>query len=231
MPNPIVQLGSILRRPRFNFNQALFLFAVPVAFLMFAQSKRRNAEIVTNIVGARHKLNTAITLLTPNGEQAVESFSEYAQVILSIPMPAQKLRQYECFGAGRGMLLLAWMEIASGRAMSQAVELGRFSAIAALDASIEAHPKYKNKNGFKARLELFSERATPDFLSSLSKSSGYPVKELLESIKALATTRNITGHCKERSGPETRLQSVRVDLRPLHLASAILSALDSSDAS
>ncbi len=196
---------------------------------MFAKSKKRDANILSGLVGTRRQLDAPIIVRIPDGERAIATCDDYAQIVLAIPLPSITTRQTECFAAARGMVLTAWMEIASGRSMAYAVELGRFSMFAALNAAIEAHPNYKTRGtGFKARLESFVEQATPDLLSSLSRGSGYTTKELQESmIVSLASARNVTGHCKEHQAT-TRPTSACIDMRPLHLASALLCELGTS---
>ena len=233
MINPILELGEALRKPRFSFNQALFLFAIPVALWMFAQSRQRDKEIVKNIVGVQRRLGAPISVLTPAGSRAVVDFDDYAQLILSIPLPDRDPRYKECFGAARRALLIAWTEIASGQDVAHGIELGRFSAFAALDAAIEHHPNYKKIPanftgkawGFTGRLQSFVESATPETLFALAKASGYSTTELRDSaILDLAVARNVTGHCKEHMST-TRTLSASVDLRPINLTSAMISAL------
>lgn len=238
MTKPHGNLGLMLRKPRFTFNQALFLFAIPVAVWMFVKSRKRDAEILAGLVGTRRQLDAPIIVLTPEGERVVTVFEDYVQVVLAIPLPDAAPRQTEGFAAARGMLLIAWMEIASERSLNHSVELGRFSALAALDAAIEAHPNYKTRPvgfagrswGFAARLQSFVNLATPDLLSSLSRASGYTTQELQESaIVSLAAMRNVTGHCKEHKAT-TRSTSARIDMRPLYLVSAMLCELGSPQA-
>lgn len=233
MSNPILEFGESLRKPRFSFIQALLLFAIPAALLMLAQSKRRDVEIVKRIIGVQRRLSIPIVVRTPEGEREVLDFDDYAQMILSTPLPDRHGRYKECFGAARRALLTAWTEIASGQDVAHGIELGRFSAFAALDAAIEHHPDYEKKPanfkgkvwGFTGRLQSFVEHATPETLFALAKASGYTTTELRESaILDLAVVRNVTGHCKEHT-PMTRTLSATVDLRPIHLASAIISAL------
>ena len=236
MTSLLGDLGLTLRKPRFSFNQALFLFAIPVAAWMFAKSRKRDANIVSSIVGTRRQLDAPIAVRIPDCERTITTFDDYAQIVLAIPLPGITTRQTECFAAARGMLLTAWMEIASGRSLAHSVELGRFSAFTALDATLEAHPNYKDKPsnftgktwGFAARLQAFVNQATPDLLSSLSIASGYTKNELQESmIVSLASVRNVTGHCKEHQ-TATRPTSATIDMRPLHLVSALLRELDIS---
>ena len=233
MINQIIELGEALRRPRFSFNQALFFFAIPVALLMFAQSRRRDTQIVKSIVGVQRRLAAPISVLTPYGDRAVVDFDDYAKLILSIPLPDGDPRYKECFGAARRALLIAWTEIASGQDVAHGIELGRFSAFAALDAAIERHPKYdkrpanfKGKTwGFSARLGSFAECATSEMLATLSGASGYSITELRGSVIIdLAVARNVTGHCKEHTA-ESKTPSSSVDLRPIYLASAMIRAL------
>lgn len=234
MTKPISSLGSFLRKPRFNVNQALFFFAIPVAALMLAQSYRRDKEIAKQIIGIKRHIDTPIIVLTPEGMREVADFETYSNLILSIPLPNPHDRFGECFGVARKALLIAWTEIASGQDIAHAIELGRFSAFAALDATIEKHTIYKKKPkdyqrqqwGFGARLKHFTERAEQnDLLKKLSSASGYPIEELRNSaIQDLATVRNVTGHCKGHT-EHTETPSSRIDLRPIHLASAIISEL------
>lgn len=234
MTKPISSLGSFLRKPRFNVNQALFFFAIPVAALMLAQSYRRDKEIAAQIIGIKSHIDTPIIVLTPEGMREVADFDAYSSLVLSIPLPNPHDRFGECFGVARKALLIAWTEIASGQDMAHAIELGRFSAFAALDATIEKHKDYKNqpndyrerKWGFGARLKLFNERAgKKDLLKKLSIASGYPIEELRDfAIQDLAAARNVTGHCKDHT-EHTKTPSSRIDLRPIHLASAIISEL------
>ena len=234
MTNPVSTLGSFLRKPRFNVNQALFFFAIPVALLMRAQSHRRDEEIAAQIIGIKRRLDTPILVRTPEGTQKVADFDTYNSLVLSIPLPNPHGRFGECFGVARKALLIACTEIASGQDVAHSIELGRFSAFAALDAAIEKHTSYKNKPtdyqgrqwGFGARLKHFTERAEQnDLLKKLSSASGYPIEELRDSaIQDLATVRNVTGHCKGHT-EHTETPSSRIDLRPIHLASAIISEL------
>ncbi|MBU2738293.1 hypothetical protein [Acidithiobacillus concretivorus] len=233
MTKPISSLGSFLRKSRFNVNQALFFFAVPVAALMLAQSYRRDKEIAEQIIGVKRHIDIPIIVLTPEGKREVADFETYSNLILSIPLPNPHDRFGGCFGVARKALLIAWTEIASGQDMAHAIELGRFSAFAALDATIEKHTRYKEKPkgyqegwGFGARLKLFTERAEQnDLLKKLSSASGYPIEELrCSAIRDLATVRNVTGHCKGHT-EHTETPSSRIDLRPIHLASAIISEL------
>ena len=230
MSNPILDLGAALRKPRFSFNQALFLFAIPVAVWMLTQSKRRDAEVVKQIVGVRRRLSNPIMVLTPEGQKEAVDFDGYSALVLSIPLPDREDRYKECVGAARKALLIAWTEIASGQDIAHAIELGRFSAFAALDAAIGRHPDFEDGQtkpwGFKARLRKFAELATKDgSLVALSASSGYTVEELRTSaIEGLAVTRNVTGHCKAHES-HTRTPSSHIDLRPIHLASAMIRVL------
>ena len=234
MTKPISSLGSFLRKPRFNVNQALFFFAVPVALLMRAQSHRRDKEIAAQIIGIKRHIDAPIIVLTPEGMREVADFDTYNSLVLSIPFPNQhNCCPAKCFGIARKLLVIAWTEIASGQDMAHAIELGRFSAFAALDATIEKHPDYKNKPedflgrwGFKARLKHFTERAKQsDLLKKLSSASGYSIAELRDSaIQNIANARNVTGHCKGHT-EHTETRSSRIDLRPFHLASFIINEL------
>ena len=233
MINPILELGEALRKPRFSFNQALFIFAIPVAFWMFAQSRQRDKEIVKNIVGVQRRLGAPISVLAPSGNRAVDDFNDYAKLILSIPLPDRNPRYKEGVGVARRALLIAWTEIASGQDVAHVIELGRFSAFAALDATIEHHPSYETRPpnfegkawGFSGRLKSFVESATPEMLAALSEASGYSTTELRDTaILDLAVVRNVTGHCKEHTST-SRTPSNIVDLRPIYLASAMISAL------
>ena len=228
-------ISSFLSKPRFNVYQALFVIAIPIALLMRAQSHRRDKEIAAQIIGIKRRLDAAILVRTPEGSHTVADFDTYNNLVLSIPFPNQQnSRPAKCFGIARKLLVIAWTEIASGQDMARAIELGRFSALSALDAAIEKHPDYKNKPedfsgqwGFKARLKQFTERAKQsDLLKKLSSASGYPIEELRDSaiIEDLATVRNVTGHCKGHT-EHTETPSSRIDLRPFHLASAIISEL------
>ncbi len=166
--------------------------------------------------------------------QKVADFDTYNSLVLSIPLPNPHGRFGGCFGVARKALLIAWTEIASGQDMAHTIELGRFSAFAALDAAIEKHTSYKNKStnypgrqwGFGARLKHFTERAEQNgLLKKLSSASGYTIEELRDfAIQDLATVRNVTGHCKGHT-EHTETPSSRIDLRPIHLASAIISEL------
>ena len=229
----ILELGGALRRPRFSFDQALFFFAIPAALLMFIQSRRRDKKIIKSIVGVQRRLRAPVTILTPSGVCAIDDFNDYATLILSIALPDQNPRYKEGVGVARRALLIAWTEIASGQDVAHIIELGRFSAFAALDAAINAHPNYKKqpdgwngtKWGFKARLQYFAIRASEDTMHEISVASGYTVEEMRTSaIACLAETRNVTGHYKEQT-LTSRTPSSVVDLRPIHLAAALISAL------
>lgn len=226
MTSALPELGEALRKPRFSFNRALFLFAIPVAVLMLMQSKRRDGEIIKQTVGVKRRLSNPIMVRTPVGQREIVDFDDYYALVLSIPLPDRNDRLRECIGAARKVLLIAWTEIASGQDIAHAMELGRFSAFAALDAVIEVHPQYKKESGFKARLQRFANRAQQDdMLQRLSLTSGYTVEELRTSaIEDLAVTRNVTGHCKAHKS-HTRTPSSHIDLRPIHLASAMISVL------
>jgi hypothetical protein len=235
MTDPVSSLGSFLRKPRLNVNHALIFVAIPVALLMRAQSHKRDKKILTQIIGIKRRLDSTILVLTPEGIQKVADFDAYNRLVLSIPFPNQHAwPPAKCFGIARKLLVIAWTEIASGQDMAHAIELGRFSACAALDATIEEHTNYKNKPkdyqelkwGFKARLKLFTERAVQsDLLKKLSSASGYTIEELRDSaITDLASIRNVTGHCKPHT-EHTKTPSSRIDLRPFHLVSAIINEL------
>lgn len=233
MTKHVSSLGSFLRKPRFNVNQALFFFAIPVAALMRVQFYRRDKEIAQQIIGTKRYIDKPIIVLTPMGMRKVGDFETYSNLILSIPLPNPHDRLGECFGVARKVLLIAWTEIASGQDMAHAIELGRFSAFAALDATIEKHPDYKKQPedfsgrwGFKARLNHFTEHAKQSgLLKKLSSASGYSIEELRDSaIQNIANARNVTGHCKGHT-ERTETPSSRIDLRPFHLASAIISEL------
>jgi len=192
---------------------------------MLAQSNRRDKKIAAQIIGTKRRLDTPIEVQTPEGTQKVANFDAYKSLVLAIPLPNPSGRFGGCFGIARKLLLIAWTEIASGLDITHAVELGLFSAFAALDATLEKHDSCKCY-GFKKRTEHFTERAEQnDLLKKLSSASGYPIEELRDSvIQSLATTRNVTAHCKDLA-EDTKTRSSHIDLRPIHLASAIISEL------
>lgn len=233
MKKLIDQLAGALGGKRFSFNQALFLFALPVALIAFWQSKKNETLIVENILAIPKKLKSPIHIRTPFDLIEVTTFDEYGKTVLSIPMPIRSDRFRECFGAARGMLIVAWPEISSGQEATTAVEMANFSGFAALDAAMEEHRDYKKipglqKLGFKNRLKKLSECNERNLIENLAAASGYTKEELKNSVLAgLAVTRNITAHCKDQS-PEksSRIQSAQIDFRPLHLVSAILTELD-----
>lgn len=233
MKKIIDQLAEALGGKRFSFNQALFLFALPVALITYLQSKKNETFIVENILAIPKKLKAPIHIRTPFGLSEVTTFDEYGKTVLSIPMPIRSDRFRECFGVARGMLIVAWPEISSGQEATAAIEMANFSAFAALDAAMEEHRGYKKipgiKNpGFKDRLEKLSKCDEGNLIENLAAASGYTQDELKSIVlTGLAVTRNITGHCKEQSPEATsRIKSAQIDFRPLHLVSAILTELD-----
>lgn len=228
MKKIIDQLAEALGGKRFSFNQALFLFALPVALITYLQSKKNETFIVENILAIPKKLKSPIHIRTPFDLSEVTTFDEYGKTVLSIPMPIRTDRFRECFGVARGMLIVAWPEISSGQEATAAVEMANFSAFAALDAAMEEHRDYESLNGFKKRLEKLSERTDGNLIENLAAASGYTQDELKSSVLVgLAITRNITAHCKEQSSEATsRIKSTQIDFRPLHLVSAILTELD-----
>ena len=106
---------------------------------------RRDKEIANQIIGTRRHIDIPITVLTPEGKKRVTDYETYANLVLSIPLPECHDRFRLCFGTARKLLVIAWTEIASGQDMAHAIELGRFSAFTALDATIGKHKDYKNK--------------------------------------------------------------------------------------
>ena len=133
----------------------------------------------------------------------------------------------------RGMLIVAWTEISSGQEVTAGVEMANFFAFAALDAMLEEHPDYEKimpegrKPGFRARLEHLS-KSDANFIERLATASGYTRGELQRSVLvSLAVTRNITAHCKDQNPEKTsRVRSMQIDFRKLHLVSAILTELN-----
>ncbi|WP_031597649.1 hypothetical protein [Ferrovum myxofaciens] len=228
MKKTIEQLAGVLREKRFSINQALFLFAIPVALISYFQFKKNESFITENILLLPKKLKSPIHIRSNSGSNNVASLDEYNRLVLSIPLPTRNDRFRECFGIARGMLIVAWLEISSEQVVTAGVEMANFSAFAALDAALEEHRNYKNIVGFKKRLEKITERNDSNIIENLASASGYTKDELKSSVLAsLAATRNVTAHCKEQS-PEksSRVRSAEIDFRPLHLVSAILTELD-----
>lgn len=237
MTNPLSLLGSITGKKRLTINQAALYFVIPVgilAILALMRSNNRWKSEVEQIVGIRRHIDKSIKVLTPLGNQEVADFDSYSKLILAIPIPSHDDRLKDCIGIARKIALIGWTEISSGQDMVHAIELGRFSAFAALDATIEKNENYKkqpkdysgSKWGFMARLRLFTERAEQNgLLEKLSSASGYTIEELRDSvITDLAFSRNITGHCKPHN-EHTKTRSSHIDLRPFHLVSSIISEL------
>jgi hypothetical protein len=226
MTNPVSTLGSFLRKPRFNANQALLFFAIPATLLVRAQSHRRDEDIAAQFIGSARRLDTPIEVHTPEGICQVSDYDAYKNLVFSIPLPNSHSHFVDCFGVARKLLLVAWYEIASGLDITHAIEIGRFSAFAALDATLENHNSYKRYGTFRNRLKHFTELAeNDDLLKNLSSASGYQIEELRDPvIQTLAITRNVTAHCKGHT-ERTETRSSHIDLRPIHLASAIISEL------
>ena len=226
MKKIIEQLAQALREKRFSVNQGLFLFALPIALIGYLQAKKNESFIAENILPLPKKLKSPIYILSNSGSNNVASLDEFSSLVLSIPLPTRNDRFRECFGITRKMLIVAWSEISSDQVMTAVVEMANFYAFAALDAALEEHPDYKNIPGFKNRLEKMS--GDTSFIETLVAASGYTKDELKNSVLAdIAVTRNITAHCKKQIQEKTsRIQSTKIDFRPLHLVSAILTELD-----